>query len=97
MIKYNQKMGGVFMELEINQSWTFSEVVDNLWALRDLYDSLLASFSYFDLHEKVLFMQKIRNAFYSLNFEYWKKDKIWNYMNHFEYYSTLKEMAKRSK
>lgn len=85
------------MGLNINPNWTFAEVVDNLWTLRDEYDRLLTFFSYFDLHEKVLFMRKTRNAFYSLNFEYWKKDKIWNFMNHFEYYSTLKDMVKRHK
>lgn len=85
------------MGLEINPSWTFAEVVDNLWTLRETYEGLLTSFSYFDLHKKVLFMRKTRNAFYSLNFEYWKKDKIWNFMNHFEYYSTLKDMVKRHK
>lgn len=85
------------MGLNINSNWTFAEVVDNLWTLRDEYDRLLTFFSYFDLHEKVLFMRKTRNAFYSLNFEYWKKDKIWNFMNHFEYYSTLKDMVKRGK
>lgn len=85
------------MGLNINPNWTFAEVVDNLWTLRDEYDRLLTFFSYFDLHEKVLFMRRTRNAFYSLNFDVWKKDKIWSFMNRFEYYSTLKEMVKRHK
>ena len=85
------------MGLNINPNWTFAEVVDNLWALRDEYDRLLTFFSYFDLHEKVLFMRKTRDAFYSLNFDVWKKDKIWSFMNRFEYYSTLKDMVKRHK
>ena len=85
------------MGLQINPQWSFKEVVENLWTLRDTYESLLASFSYFDLHEKVVFMRKTRNAFYSLNFDDWKKDKIWNYMNHFEYYTTLRDMANRMK
>lgn len=46
------------MGLEINPSWTFAEVVDNLWTLREIYEGLLTSFSYFDLHKKVLFMRK---------------------------------------
>jgi hypothetical protein len=85
------------MELNINPNWTFAEVVKNLWTLRDEYDCLLMSFSYFDLHEKVVFMRKTRDAFYSLDFDVWKKDKIWNFMNHFEYYSTLKDMVRRGK
>ena len=84
-------------KLEINKDWTFKDIVDKVWALRDDFDSLLASFSYFDLHEKVVFLKKTRDAIYALNFEEYKKDKIWNYMNHYEYYTTLRDMASRMK
>lgn len=85
------------MGLKINPDWSFKEVVDNAWTLRDEYDRLLVSFSYFDLHEKVVFMKQTRDAIYSLNFEYWKKDKIWSYLNHYEYFTTLRDMANRMK
>lgn len=84
-------------KLEINKDWTFKDIVDEIWALRDKFDSLLMSFSYFDLHEKVVFLKKTRDAIYALNFEEYKKDKIWNYMNHYEYYTTLRDMAARMK
>lgn len=85
------------MGLNINPQWSFKELVDNLWTLRDEYDRLLASFSYFDLHEKVTFLRNTRDAIYSLNFEEYKKDKVWSYFNHYEYYTTLRDMANRMK
>ena len=85
------------MGLNINPQWGFKELVNNLWTLRDEYDRLLASFSYFDLHEKVVFLQNTRDAIYALNFEEYKKDKVWSYFNHYEYYTTLRDMANRMK
>ena len=84
-------------ELNINQNWTFKEVVDNLESLRTDYEGILATFSYFDLHEKVLFLKNTRDSFYSLNLQDWEKDKIWSYMNGFEFLYTLKEIILRRK
>ena len=74
-------------ELNINQNWTFKEVV-----------GILATFSYFDLYEKVLFLKKTRDSFYSLlNLQEWEKDKIWDYMNGFEFLYVLKGIVARRK
>ena len=83
------------MKLNINPDWSFQDVVDNLKVLRTQYEEILHFFSYFDLHEEVLFMKNTRDAFYSLNFDEWKKDRIWDYMNHFEFYYVLKGIANR--
>jgi len=85
------------MGLDINPNWSFKELVEHIWALRDEFDRLLTSFSYFDLHKKVTFLRNTRNAIYSLPFEEWRKDKIWDYFNHYEYYTTLRDMAERMK
>lgn len=84
-------------ELNINQNWTFKEVVDNLKSLRTDYEGILATFSYFDLHDKVLFLKNTRDKFYSLNLQEWEKDKIWDYMNGFEFLYVLKGIVKRRK
>ena len=84
-------------ELNIDENWTFKDIVDNVWALRDEYDRLLMSFSYFELHKKVIFLRHTRDAIYALDFEEWRKDKIWDYMNHYEYFTTLRDMANRMK
>lgn len=84
-------------ELCVNPEWTFKEVVDNLKSLRTDYEGILATFSYFDLHEKVLFLKNTRDSFYSLNIQEWEKDKIWDYMNGFEFLYVLKGIVKRRK
>lgn len=85
-------------ELNINQNWTFKEVVDNLKSLKTDYEGILATFSYFDLYEKVLFLKKTRDSFYSLlNLQEWEKDKIWDYMNGFEFLYVLKGIVARRK
>lgn len=76
-------------ELCINPEWTFKEVVDNLQTLKLQYEDVLASFYYFDLKEVMKFKKKTRDAFYLLKFEEWKRDKIWEYINGYEYYEEL--------
>lgn len=85
------------MELKINKNWSFKEIVNNLEALKEEYLDILVLFSSLELHEKVVFMRKTRDAIYSLKFEEQKKDRIWNYFNDFEYLSTLKSIADREK
>ena len=77
------------MELKVNQNWTFEEVVNNIRALRKSYEDILCSFSYFQLRDKVKFKMQFRNEIYSLNLEEWQKNKIWDFLNHNEFYTSL--------
>lgn len=85
------------MDLNINPNWTFKEIFVNIRALRNSYEDILCSFSYFELPKRVEFKRKTRNLIYSMSFDNYRKDLIWNYMNHFEYYYVLKQVARRSK
>lgn len=84
-------------ELNINQNWTFKEVVDNLKSLKADYEGILATFSEFKISDKVAFLKNTRDKFYSLNLQEWEKDKIWNYMNGFEFLYVLKGIVSRRK
>lgn len=68
--------------IEINPDWNYKQMLSNLKTLRHDFEDALASFSSFELHNKVLFVYEIKNTIYSLNFETWKKDRIWEYLNH---------------
>lgn len=81
--------------LDINPDWTFSQCVDNLRALRDTYEHFLTLFFYFDLHSEVEFKRRTRNAFYSLHLPEWQIDKIWSYMNRYEFLYVIKGIANR--
>ena len=75
----------------IDPSWNYKQTLLNLKTLRRDYMDVLASFSYFNLHDKVEFEYKIKNDIYSLQFETWKKDRIWEYMNHDVPYTILQK------
>ena len=70
------------MKLFIDPNWNYKQTLSNLRALRLQYEDILRSFSYFNLHDKVVFTYEVKQSIYSLNFEEWKKDRIWEYMNH---------------
>lgn len=76
----------------INKNWTYQETLKHIKALKRQYRCTLASFSYFDLHKKVIFLQKMRDSIYALQFEYWKKDRLWEYMNGFETFTVLQKL-----
>lgn len=72
----------MLMELYIDPNWNYKQTLLHLRALRLSYDNVLRSFSYFNLHDKVLFVYEIKQSIYSLPFETWRKDRIWEYLNH---------------
>lgn len=78
--------------MEINQNWNFREIVNNLKDIKKSYKEKVRSFSYYDLHKKVLFMKNFRDSIYKLNFEEWRKDKIWEYINDYEFLYVLKRL-----
>ena len=49
------------------------------------------------LSSRVAFRKQTRNEVYSIQAEEWEKDKIWEYMNGFEFLYVLAGMARRRK
>lgn len=82
--------------LDINPEWNFKETVTHLKTLKIQYNEVLASFSYTTTKEHIDFLKHTRDSFYALKFETWKKDKIWDYMNGFEFLYVLNGIVKRS-
>ena len=65
-------------DLIINPNWTYKEIVLKLQALKCNYIGILASFSYFEIHNKVEWVYTVKKRIYSLNFEEWKRDRIYS-------------------
>lgn len=84
-------------DLKINPNWTFKDIVNEIKALKLEYEGVLASFSCYEIKDKIKFKRNLRNSFYALGFDEWKKDKLWNYMNGFEFFYVLKRIAEREK
>lgn len=65
----------------IESGWTFKDVVLNIEALKNQYNGFLTSFSVFERKKGIELCKKFKKEFYSLNFEEYKKDLAWRYMN----------------
>ena len=83
------------MELKVDVNWKFGEVILYVRALKIQYEGILASFSYFEQPNKVEFIKNFRNSIYSFNFEEWKKDRLWDYINDFLPYEELISIARK--
>ena len=69
----------------IDSSWSFKEFVDNIEAVKNRTEGIIASFSCFDIKKQIRFKRQLRNKIYSFKFEEWKKDRliecIYNYFD----------------
>lgn len=82
-------------ELYVDENWSFEEAIDNIKTLRTEYEEVLASFSYFDLKKEIEFRKNTRNKFYRLNLQEYYINKLWEYMNRYEFLYVLKSIASR--
>jgi len=69
------------MNLHIDPSWSFKQIIFNLETIKDEFLGKLSSFSYFKLHDKVLFLTDVKHLIYSLRLQEWQSSKIWEYLN----------------
>ena len=79
-------------EFLIKPSWTFKEVVENIEVIKTQAREIIASFSYFERKQTIIFMKKLRGSIYSLNFETWRCDRIVEYIYDDIDFETLKKL-----
>ncbi|MBR2245559.1 MAG: hypothetical protein IKN65_00655 [Clostridia bacterium] len=65
----------------VNPSWTFKDVIEIIKALKQDYYGALALFDCFNIKDKVDLIRKFKQDIYSLKFEEWKRDRVWDYLN----------------
>lgn len=83
--------------LEIDNNWNFEEVFLRIRTLKKQYEEILASFSYFEMKKKNDFIKESKKKFYDLNFQEWKIDKLWEYINDCEKYYVLVDIMKKQR
>lgn len=87
------------MNVYINPNWTFRELVRNVKSLKQQYVFCLDFFSFDYTYEELKYKNSIiretKQKIYALNMEEWRKDKVWEYMNGYEFYSTLRYLVER--
>lgn len=65
----------------IDKDWKYREVLKHAEALKTEYKEVLASFLWHEGRKKAEYMREIKDLIYSLKFEEWKRNKIWEYFN----------------
>lgn len=73
----------------VNTEWKYREVIENIEAIKSNYKDILASFLWYEVGKRVECGYNLKRQIYSLKFEEWKKDKIWEYINDYEEFETL--------
>lgn len=71
--------------MEFNSNWNYKECLEKISDIKKIYEGIMLSFSIFK-NNKDFYKEAydIKNKIYSLNFaeyDYWKKDKLWEYLN----------------
>lgn len=69
------------IDFKIDENWDFEEIVENAKMLKEKYNIFLTSFYFFEIKERNNYIKNVKNKIYNLNIIYWKRDKIWNFLN----------------
>ena len=69
-------------ELVIDTKTSFRDIKEQIEALKAQYMGILASFSYFDKRDRLLFIKQTKDKILGLeNVLNWQKEKIWETIN----------------
>ena len=68
--------------LELNPSWKFSNVQDNIEAIKSQYECILLSFLCYEYKERGIALHKMkREVFDYENILYWQRERLWEVLN----------------
>ena len=70
--------------MKVNQNWKYKDIMKYIEAMKFEYQEVSASFLWFEKKQQMEYIRNCKKQIYSLGFETWKKDKIWEYLNDFE-------------
>ena len=81
-ILFKEIRGKIMDRIYVDTNWTFKECVKKIRTLKSQYQRVLVSFSFLqDAKKEATFIRQTRNEIYSLPYDEWKRDKLWEYMN----------------
>ena len=75
--------------MEIDNNWTFRQINSKLKELRHEYDRVLCLFKCHDIKQRIQYRLETRNKIFALKIELWQKERIWDYMNHYEWLDNM--------
>jgi len=67
---------------KVNRDWNYKESLVPIVKIKKHYEDIMLSFSVFGGNNNVIkSIREIKDEIYSLKFEEWKRDKLWEYLN----------------
>lgn len=76
--------------MDVNKEWNYKESLLFIDAVKRKYEGIMLSFSVIN---KNILLREIKEDIYSLKFEEWKRDKLWEYLNNDIDYINLWQFA----
>ena len=68
--------------MQVNSSWNYKESLFYINYIKSSYVNIMLSFSMFGGNfETIDKIRQLKRSIYSLKFEEWKRDKLWEYIN----------------
>ena len=66
----------------VDKSWNYKECLYFIGNVKNYYEDIMHSFSVYGKNQdKRNKIRELKKSIYDLSFEYWKKDKLWEYIN----------------
>ena len=68
--------------LDLGTNWKFSDIQDNIEAIKTEYKGVLSSFLCYETKEKLIALHNMkRQVFDYCNILYWQRERLWEVMN----------------
>ena len=68
--------------LNLSVSWKFSDIQDNIEAIKSQYEGVLLSFLSYQLKERGVALRSMkREVFNYENIQYWQRERLWEVLN----------------
>lgn len=67
--------------MELNENWTYGEVMKHIKQVRKEYILMCQSFDYYHIHDRVQYRTRIKKIVYSYPFNEARKNYIWSRLN----------------
>ena len=67
--------------MELNENWTYKEIMRNIREVRKSYILMCQSFDYYHIHDRVEYRRKVKNIVYSYPFNEARRNYIWYRLN----------------
>ena len=68
--------------IELNPSWKFNDVQDNIETIKSQYEGVLLSFLSYQLKERGNALRTMkREVFDYENIQYWQRERLWEVLN----------------